>query len=249
MTRQSLPFAAALLSGLLIARIASAQMTGEWVVVVQDAELRTADKTSGAVYRGDVVQVSGVLSDMVCIAGRADGWIDKSSVLSLKRGENFFNEALRNDPKDVSALFGRAGIREAHADHDRAIADCGEALKLDPKYVRALQLRAHCWFEKGQAQKSVADLSEAIRVEPDDSWSHTLRGRLWAEQHASDKALFDLSEALRLDPDNTVAYESRAMVRYAQREYRKAAADCSQIIRLRSYSDEGFFSGAAASWH
>ncbi len=125
MTRKSLVFLALLVSSMLAGRTALALHRGEMAVVVKDTDMRVTDRTTATFYRGDVVRVVDVRDGKICVGDRSVGWIDASCVVSLKKGVDCFEAALRNDPKDVSAYFGRASIQEAMGHHDKAIADCG----------------------------------------------------------------------------------------------------------------------------
>ena len=56
-----------------------------------------------------------------------------------------YDDAIRFDPKNALAYFGRAYSWAWKSDYDRAIADFNEAIRLDPTEVGACSYRADAW--------------------------------------------------------------------------------------------------------
>src|SRR5262249_7560433 len=68
-----------------------------------------------------------------------------------------YNEAIRIDPDDADAFYGRGNAWREVGDNARAIADYDEAIRLDPNHAPALNNRGAAWLAKGQSDRAVAD--------------------------------------------------------------------------------------------
>ena len=60
-----------------------------------------------------------------------------------------YTQAIRLDPKDAEAHFGRGCSYSKKGDHDKAIADFTDAIRLNPKHADAYHNRGWClWPER-----------------------------------------------------------------------------------------------------
>ena len=135
-----------------------------------------------------------------------------------------YTEAVRIDPDDPDAFYGRGNAwREKH-DYDRAIADYGQAIRLDPKFAHAYNNRGIAYARKGEGHHAIADHSQAIRLNPDDAAFYKLRADAYARQNDNDRAITDLDQAIRLDPKFIAAYTSRGDAYAGKGEHARAIA-------------------------
>ncbi len=74
-----------------------------------------------------------------------------------------YSAALKNDPKNLSALLYRAGESYALQEFDAAERDVTQALTLDPTYAEAYILRAHLWGVKHDYARAVDDFSTSLQ--------------------------------------------------------------------------------------
>lgn len=86
------------------------------------------------------------------------------------------NEALRLDPKNVSALFLRGEVHGILDKQSEAVADYTRILKLDPSAVEALDLRGSAHFKAGRVVESAADFDGFIKARPEAFNGHWRRG-------------------------------------------------------------------------
>jgi lipoprotein NlpI len=89
--------------------------------------------------------------------------------MDMKEYENAsadFTEAIRVNPKNPDAYYGRGGVWLKRGNYDEAITDYTEAIRLKPKFAYAYYGRGIAWYFKGNYDKAIADESEAIRLNP-----------------------------------------------------------------------------------
>ena len=98
-----------------------------------------------------------------------------TSIKKYQPAKNDFDQALKLDPKSVTALLGRARVLSDLKREDDGIADCAAALKIDPKSTEALLTRSRIYGKKHRYDEQIADLSEIIRLEPDDAANYNRR--------------------------------------------------------------------------
>ena len=77
-----------------------------------------------------------------------------------------FTHAIRLNPKDATAYYGRGGAYRHKGELDKAITDYTEVIRLNPKQAIAYYARAYTYGHKGEPDKAIADFTEAIRLDP-----------------------------------------------------------------------------------
>src|SRR5436305_1023473 len=77
-----------------------------------------------------------------------------------------YNEAIRLDPNNARAYFGRGNVWIEKKQFDPAVADFSEAIRLDPNDPATYFNRGNAWREKKDYEQAIADFSEAIRLDP-----------------------------------------------------------------------------------
>ena len=76
-----------------------------------------------------------------------------------------YDEVLKLDGKNRTALEGRASMALKANDMDKALAMYSEAIKLDPKEIRFLQYRAYIYELKGDLKNSMADNDKVLKLQ------------------------------------------------------------------------------------
>ncbi|HEY1188693.1 MAG TPA: tetratricopeptide repeat protein [Gemmata sp.] len=112
------------------------------------------------------------------------------------------DEALRLDPKKVTALNARGAAHGRALKYGKAANDFTEAIRLDPKNAVAFVNRGLMRFERGEWETALADLDEGLRLEPKNVTAHMVRGLLRAT--AAEAKFRDAKKALE---DATAACE------------------------------------------
>jgi lipoprotein NlpI len=99
------------------------------------------------------------------------------------------NEAIRLDPKSLSAFYFRALAYVAKQDYDRAIADYTEAVRLNPKFATAFRRRGISYAAKQNYDDAIASLNDAVRLDKSAGavlWLYLIRARFGAQTAASE---------------------------------------------------------------
>lgn len=172
-----------------------------------------------------------------------------------------FNEAIRLNPNDGDAYYGRGCAYYEKGDHDRAIADESDAIRLDPTSGEAYHKRGSAYEHKRHYDKAIADYSEWIRIYPGDPDAYHTRGTAYLfrsfphTQDDYDNAIADYSEVIRIDTNSAVswwrsnsahAYSTRASAYQQKGDYDKAVSDYSEAIRIDTNSADSYSSRASA---
>ncbi len=208
---------------------ASAQQPGDQVVTITDRELRTIrmmmdEKES--VPRGTIFFVQKVEGNRLWVsrldkAPRAEGWLDRSDVISFSAALNFFNNEIRRNPTaEAYAIRGKIW-HEKHED-DKAMADWIEAIRRDPNDSLAYVERGSAWFDEKEFDKAIADCNEALHLDPKCGAAYGIRGSAWWAKEEYTRAIYDYVEALRFDPNQAFDYIHRGEAWKDKDEYNKA---------------------------
>lgn len=107
-------------------------------------------------------------------------------------------EALRNDPYNVSILFELKSYGEALRASERA-------LRLNPNDADAHSCRARIFYEFGAYKEALFEIDEALRLYPVESsftvsYDHLMRGLILEMLGRYEEALSAYNESLRIDP-------------------------------------------------
>ncbi len=135
-----------------------------------------------------------------------------------------YDEALRRDPKLVTAYSGRGGSYVRKGKLDLARRDIDEALKLDPNNSGVRNGLGNYHLAIGDYGSAIAEYNAAIRISP--QYLYPYRGRAEAYEARGDlaAALADYRVALSLDPGKQQIGGKEAAEGVARVEQKLAAA-------------------------
>jgi tetratricopeptide (TPR) repeat protein len=105
-----------------------------------------------------------------------------------------FNEALKTDPDNAQAYYGRGTALLLTGQYTAAIADFSSAIRLDPQWFDYTN-RAGSYEETGDYARALADLNEAIALEPKGPALLVMRADLYARSGQVQMAKADLEKA------------------------------------------------------
>jgi tetratricopeptide (TPR) repeat protein len=142
------------------------------------------------------------------------------------------DEAIRLDPKNITAYNNRGFAYRLKADYDRAIRDLDEAIKLDPKNVVAYNNRGIAYGRKGEHDRAIRDYDEAIRINPNHAEAYANRGVAYREKGDDERAMVDVSEAIRIDPKISSPYTLRGLLFEKMGQHDRATSDYNEAFRL-----------------
>jgi tetratricopeptide (TPR) repeat protein len=121
-----------------------------------------------------------------------------------------FTEAIRLDPKNTDAYYGRASCFASKEDYEKAAVDYSQIIKINARDATAYGGRGAAYDDMGEDDKALADFNKAIQLNPKDNHIYYNRALLYARRNDHDKAIADFSEAIRLDPNDNRSYYCRA---------------------------------------
>lgn len=142
-----------------------------------------------------------------------------------------FGEALKLDPRDTEALYGRALIHVERSEWDPAIADFDAVIRVRPGNAGAFHNRARARDGKGDVDGAIADVTQAIKLNPQNDQSYVARARYYRRKSAWDLALADNNKALAIQPDAD-AYYQRGVTEEGKGDSVAALTDYDKALSL-----------------
>jgi tetratricopeptide (TPR) repeat protein len=168
---------------------------------------------------------------------------NKRSEEGLRRGIEYFTEAIRLDPNyalahaalaDSYALvgfYGYAQIMPMQESYERGRAAALRALALDSSLAEAhtalAQLKVS--YERDYAEGE-RELQRALALNPSYATAHQRYSILLLEQGRLAEAAQEIARAHELDPLSAVINYNMGRVRYLQRNYEEAARYCRKAL-------------------
>jgi TolB-like protein len=129
-------------------------------------------------------------------------FFNKRTEEGLKKGIEFFNQAIEKDPNYARAYAGLSQIYSLLEDHAKSKAAAIRALQLDDDlaeaHVSMAFVKGFEWDFDGEEQ----EYKKAIQLNPNLADAHFQYGDLLAAKGQMEKALFETKMAQQLDPLN-----------------------------------------------
>jgi tetratricopeptide (TPR) repeat protein/uncharacterized membrane protein len=89
-----------------------------------------------------------------------------------------YDEAIRNNPNNVTALNNRGATYIEKGEYDRAIQDLDQAIELKADYSRAFRNRGDAYRKKGDRDHAIADYQKALSFNPDEALRKKIQAAL-----------------------------------------------------------------------
>lgn len=150
----------------------------------------------------------------------------------MSKAMSDYNSAIKLDPKNLDAYYGRSRLYSTKKNFDGAIKDLSKALNISPNYIEALGDRGMLYKEKGNLEAAVDDFSKAVVLGPKHRWPYVQRGLIYMDMNKHDEAIADFEQIVKLDPKNSDSYEMRGKAYEKKGDYKKALEDFSEVIKL-----------------
>lgn len=241
-------FAAVLILGATTS--AFAQQKGDRVfVTTAEVDLRTADKVTGRLVRGQSFRVRSTNQEWLWVdQDGSRGWIHRRDVILESQALSYLGQQLQAKPSAADyRIRGELWFRRQK--HTLALTDLNESLRMDPTSAGTWCSRGSCWAALGEFQKAIADYDEAIELEPGGECHFNYRGRVFRTLGQLDKALADHDRATELKPNWANPYSDRSAVFVDQRQYEKAVASATRAIALEKYHDSAYYNRGLARYY
>ena len=145
-----------------------------------------------------------------------------------------YDEAIRHNPSNASALTNRGIACIETGRHDRAIEDFDQAIRLEPSNPQHLNNRGFAYAMKGQDDRAIQDYDQAIRLNPSYAFTLNNRANAFFRKAQYDRAIVDSDEVLRLEPYNASALYRRGLARQRKGDAAGGAADIAAARAIRA---------------
>ncbi len=157
----------------------------------------------------------------------------------LESDDNFngaielFDEAIRLNPNNALAYFGRGTVYSELKQHERALADFNKSIELDANYTDAYNNRGNVYFALENFDAALKDFDAAVQLNPDDGEILYNRGNTYMEKDDFDAAIRDFTKAIELDSTYAAAYFNRGLSYKILKDYEAAVDDFTAYIELK----------------
>lgn len=130
----------------------------------------------------------------------------------LDESRRTFNQCLREDDDNWSALVGRATAHERMGFLVAALLDLEHAIDIDDQEAEPFALRARIFLKRNDLNQAMRDYGYALESDPYDEESRLNMARLQARAGATDEAI-ELLELLIEEGENDDAVATGALLR------------------------------------
>jgi tetratricopeptide (TPR) repeat protein len=117
---------------------------------------------------------------LLTLKGYAKFHLGKSgrSPQEVENARHVFNEAIRLDPENWSAMVGRASVHEQMGFFNASMLDVEHAIELDDQEAEPFAIRARIGLRRGQLEDALRDFRYALESDPADDDSRLQLARL-----------------------------------------------------------------------
>ena len=154
-----------------------------------------------------------------------------------------YGRILRDDERNLAALFFRAYVHERQKHYDLAKADYESFLTIQPVHLEAHLGLAHVLEKMGRKSDAGDELNRIVQMFPDSADAYAARAAFETKYLQYELALFDWSEAVRLKPDNVGFSVSKVDMLLRLRRKREAREALDALVA------KGTPRGALKEWY
>jgi tetratricopeptide (TPR) repeat protein len=164
-----------------------------------------------------------------------------------------YEEALRWDPQNANAFFGKGRYDHRRYNLQPAIAAFDRAVQLDPEQAEFHLFRAMTWEASRDKKQENSELQEVLRIcgttigqDPKNAQTYCVRGTAYSMLGEKEKGIADCSEAIRLDPGDAKAYRFHAEANMDLGKFDEAIDDCRKGMLLDAKDGDLYLTRATA---
>ncbi len=126
----------------------------------------------------------------------------------LHKGEQVFDTALRQDPKNEQLLYAYGLFLDQAGKQGRAMSVMEQVIALSPKHAAALNYVGYTWADKRQhLQKALEYIKRAVEQKPESAYIRDSLGWVYFRLGRYDEAVAELKKALTLSDEDAEIWE------------------------------------------
>ncbi|HJQ68737.1 MAG TPA: protein kinase [Blastocatellia bacterium] len=173
-------------------------------------------------------------------------YYDKRTADGMRRGIDFFRQAIEINPKHALAYAGLAdsysmlvtyGVESPRAAYPRAIEAAEKAVAMDAKLAEGHTSLAWVRFRTLDWAGAESEFRLALSYNPDYAQAHQWYANYLAAVGKAEEAISEARRAQELDPTSLIVNATVAYVYYNTRRYDEAIEQCRKTLML----DPNFF--------
>lgn len=154
-----------------------------------------------------------------------------------------YGQVLRQDDRNLAALYFRAYCHTQLRHYDMAKADYDAFLAIQPQHFEAHLGLAHVLQKMGRKTDILDELNLMVQLFPDSAMAYAARAAYETEQKDYDVALYDWDEALRRQPEQAEYAVSKADILIALGRKKEARETLDKAV------SHGASRGALKDWY
>jgi TolB-like protein/DNA-binding winged helix-turn-helix (wHTH) protein/Tfp pilus assembly protein PilF len=197
------------------------------------AKLATAQPRPGKLSRVDPEEQDLYL--------RARYHLDKGSETEIKKGIEYFRQAIGRNPQDARNFAGLAVSYLALADYYLSPADtlfqakqaAVKALQLDENLAEThVSLGAIDFLYDWDWQQADREFAQAVKLNPNSSDAHLWRGEFLAQMGRPDEGIAEMKLAESIDPLSLAVHVNAGWVYYVAKQEEQALEEWRKILDI-----------------
>ena len=144
---------------------------------------------------------------------------------------NEYSKVLKQDDKNLAAMYFRAFCHTQLRHYDMARADYEAFLTIQPEHLEAHLGLAHVLQLLGRKTDATDELNRCVLLFPDSADAYAARAAHETQLQQYDAALYDWDEALRLKPSDASLAASKADVLIKMEKWRDARQTLDNAVK------------------
>lgn len=144
---------------------------------------------------------------------------------------NEYSKVLKQDDKNLAAMYFRAFCHTQLRHYDMARADYEAFLTIQPEHLEAHLGLAHVLQLLGRKTDATDELNRCVLLFPDSADAYAARAAHETQLQQYDAALYDWDEALRLKPSDASLAASKADVLIKMEKWRDARQTLDNTVK------------------
>jgi serine/threonine protein kinase/cytochrome c-type biogenesis protein CcmH/NrfG len=168
-------------------------------------------------------------------------YLNKRSADAIRKGRDFFQQAIDEDPayalaysgvSDSYALLTAQAAMAPDEAYPAALAAARKAIELDPGLAEGHASLAHAALHTGDLATAEREFARAIELRPNYVPAYLWQSEFFEEEGRHDEAYAATRKALALDPLDLAANAQLAALFMREREYDKAIAQLEKTLEI-----------------